>query len=102
MDYRLNFAKDLFSYYASILIMALIEMVYYSPLLSLLVSLPDSLGPLHIIAWSDDQATEIVNAIAIIKMALTLFSHFSYSETLLGNLLPTLSPCPNYMIKSLL
>ena len=69
-------------------------MVYYNPLLA---SLPES----FIFAWSDNQATEIVNAIAIIKMVLTLSSYFSSSsKTLFENLLLTLSFCLNCPTKS--
>jgi hypothetical protein len=98
-DYRLNSTKDPFSYYPSTLITAPIEMVCCGPLLSLLVSPLDSPGPLYVVAWSDDQAMEMANAIAAIKMAPTLSSHFSYSKTLLGNPPPTPSPCPNYTTK---
>ena len=99
IDYRLNSAKDPFSYYSSKLVMALIEIICYGPLLSLLVPSPDSLGPLHVVAWSDDQATEMANAIAVIKIAPTLSSYFSYSKTLLRNPLPILSPYLNYITK---
>jgi hypothetical protein len=83
MDCKSNSANDPFSYHSSILITApIIEMVHYGPPLSL----PDSPRPLPVVTWSDDQATEIVNTIAAIKMApTTLLSHFSSSETLLGN-----------------
>jgi len=99
-DCRSNSAKDPFSYHPSTLTTAPTEMVCCGPLLSLPVSPPDSPGPLHVVAWSDDQATEMANAIAAMKMAPTLSSHFSYSETLLGNPPPTPSPCPNCTTKS--
>jgi hypothetical protein len=99
-DYRSNSAKDPFSYYPSTLTTAPIEMVYCGPLLSLPASPPDSPRPLPVVAWSDNQATEMANAIAAMKMAPTLSFHFSSSETLLGNPLPTPSPCPNYITKS--
>ena len=72
---------------------ALTEMVYCGPTLFIPVSPPDSLSPLPIIAWSDDQAIEMANAMAVMKIAPT---HFSYSKTLLGNPPPTPYPCPNY------
>jgi hypothetical protein len=70
-------------------------MVYCGPTLSLPASPPDSLSPLPIVAWSDGQTAEMANAIAAMKMAPNLSSHFSYSETLLGNPPPTPYPCPN-------
>jgi hypothetical protein len=87
MDYKSNSANDPFSYYSSILTMALIiEMGYYGPPLSP----PDSPRPLPVVTWSDDQATEMANAIAVMKIApITLLSRFSSSETLLGNPLPS-------------
>lgn len=76
-------------------------MVYYGPTLSLPVSLPDSPRPLPVVGWSDDQAMEMAHAIAAMKMTpTTLSSHFSYSETLLGNPPPTPSPCPNCITRS--
>ena len=51
-------------------------------------------------AWSDDQATEMADAIAAIRLDPTLSSHFSSSRTLLGKPPPTPSPCPNCPTKS--
>jgi hypothetical protein len=100
-DYKSNSANDPFSYYPFILTTAAIEIVYYSPPLSLLVSPPDSPRLLPVVAWSDNQAIEIANIIATMKIAPTSLSYyFSSSETLFGNLLPTLSPCPNCTTKS--
>jgi hypothetical protein len=101
MDCKSNFANGPFSYHPSTLTTAPTEMVHYGPRLSLPVSPPDSPRPLPVVAWSDDQATEMANAIAAMKMAPTTLScHFSSSETLLGNPPPTPSPCPNCTTKS--
>lgn len=68
------------------------EMVHYDPPLFQPESTtpPDSPRLSPVIALSDDQAMEMVNAIAAMKMfPNTLSSHFSSSETLLGNPPPT-------------
>jgi hypothetical protein len=69
------------------------KMVYCDPLPA---SPPESL----VVAWGDNQATEMADAIAAMKMVPTLSSHFSSSRTLLGNPPPTPSPCPHFPTKS--
>ena len=70
-------------------------MVYCGPALSLPVSPPNSISPLPIVAWNDDQTTEMANVIAAMKMTPTHPSHFSCSEHLFGNPPPSPYPCPN-------
>jgi hypothetical protein len=85
-----------------IALITLIEIIYYSPLLSLLMSntLPDSLHLLPVIILNNKQAIKIKNAIASIKVTLvTLSYYFSSFKTLFKNLLLTLSLCLNYIIK---
>jgi hypothetical protein len=68
--------------------MAPTEMVHHGPPLFQPESTtpPDSPRLLPVVTWSDDQATEMANAIAAMKITpTTLSSHFSSSETLLGN-----------------
>jgi hypothetical protein len=55
---------------------------------------------LPVVVFSDEQATEMANAIAAMKMTPPLSSHFSYSETLFGNPPPTPYPCLNCTTKS--
>jgi hypothetical protein len=88
MDRELNSINGPLNYHP--LTTALIETVHYSPL-------PASLPESPVVAWNDDQATEMADAIAAMEMAPTLSSHFSSSRTLLGNPPPTPSPysdCP--------
>ena len=70
-------------------------MVYCGSALSLPVSPPNSISPVPIVAWSDDQTTEMANAIAAMKLTPTRSSHFSCSENLFGNPPPIPYPCPN-------
>ena len=83
------------------LTIALTEMVQCHPPMSLPASNtpPDSLGLLPIVILNDEQAREIANAIAAIKIAPTIpSSHLPSSENLLRNLPPSLatlcSPTP--------
>ena len=93
-DRKSNSANGPLSYHPSTT--APTEMVYCGPLLSLPASPPES----PVVAWSDDQAREMADAIAAMKMGPTLPSRFSSAETLLGNPPPTPSPCPNCTAKS--
>jgi hypothetical protein len=63
--------------------------------------LPASPPESSIVAWSDDQATEMADAIAAMNMVPTLSSYFSSSSgTLFENPPPTPSLCPNCPTKS--